>query len=149
MHRIARALPFLAILPACSDPPDDSPLGREMTALLARPEQDVEQVKVQHILVAFVGAKKGSESKRTMDQARELATDVLARARKGEDFTAMMKSYTGDESTGFFTLTPSNRGEYARDFAAVAFRLAPGEFGVTTFSWAGSPFGFHVIKRLE
>jgi hypothetical protein len=47
---------LVLILPCCSDPPDETLLGREAAALLARPEQDVQQVELQHVLPAFVGA---------------------------------------------------------------------------------------------
>ena len=94
------------VLVACSDPPDETPLGREAAALLARPEQDVPKVTLQHVLLAFVNAKRGSKSKHTFEEARALTSDVLARARAGEDFTA-----------------PYHRVK--------------------------SPFGWHVIKRLE
>jgi len=150
----ARALhPALALLVlllvACSEPPDDTPLGRDAAALLARPEQKVDKVKVQHVLLAFVGAMRGSESGHTEDEARTLAADVLARARAGEDFTALMKKYTGDDGAGTYTLTQDDRDIYAKDFAAAAFRLQVGEIGVVAYQPARAPFGWHVIKRLE
>ena len=40
-------------------------------------------------------------------------------------------------------------GPDARDFPGVAFRLAVGEIGVAVYNPDRSPFGFHVIKRLE
>jgi ABC-type uncharacterized transport system auxiliary subunit len=146
VHRIARSLPLLAVLAACSDPPDDSPLGRETAALLARPEQKVEQVKVQHILIAFVGAKRGSDSNRTYEQAQQTAADVLARARKGEDFAALMKEFSHDEAATYVIKRDS---DFAADFKAAALRLQPGEVGVVVHQRVRSPFGFHIIKRVE
>jgi hypothetical protein len=115
MHRIL-ASACLVLLAACGDPPDETPLGRECAALLARPEQPVEAVKLQHVLIAFVGAKQGSDN---------------------------------DDGTGTYRLTQADRGTYAADFAAVAFRLAPGEVGLAAWHRSRSPFGWHVIKRLE
>lgn len=142
---------LLALLPlACSgDPPDDSPLGREAAALLARPEQQVDKVTVQHVLLAFVGATRGSESGHTFEEARVLAADVLARARAGEDFIVLMQQESGDEGPGTYTLTQADRDTYAEDFGAVAFRLAVGEIGVAAYHRTRSPFGWHVIKRIE
>jgi hypothetical protein len=137
------------VLVACSDPADETPLGREAAALLARPEQDVPKVTLQHVLLAFVGAKRGSESKHTFEEARALTSDVLARARAGEDFTALMKQYTGDEGPGTYVLTQDDREDYARYFADVGFRLQVGEIGVAPYQRVKSPFGWHVIKRLE
>ena len=146
--RAALAL-LLLFAVACSDPPDDTPLGRDAAALLARPEQPVSKVKVQHVLLAFVGAMRGSESGHTEAEARALAGDVLARARAGEHFTALMKQYTGDDGAGTYTLTQDDRDTYARDFAAAAFRLQVGEIGVVAYHHVRAPFGWHVIKRLE
>jgi len=146
VYRIARSFPLLAVLAACSDPPDDSPLGRETAALLARPEQKVDQVKVQHILIAFVGAKRGSDSNRTYEQAQQTAADVLARARKGEEFAALMKEYGRDEAATYMVRHDS---DFVADFKAVALRLQPGEVGVVAHHRTRSPFGFHVIKRVE
>lgn len=151
LHTSRGALSLLValLLCGCGDPPDDTPLGREASALLARSEQKVEQVKVQHVLVAFVGATRGSESKHTYAEARALAEDLLKRARAGEDFDVLMKTYSNDDGPGTYTLTQADRGDYAHDFQAVAFRLAVGEIGVAAYDPGTCPFGWHVIKRLE
>jgi hypothetical protein len=146
--RPAAALLALLLF-ACSEPADETPLGREAAALLARPEQNVPKVKLQHVLLAFVGAMRGSESGHTMEEARTLTSDVLARARAGEDFTALMKQYTGDDGPGTYVLTQDDRDGYAKSFGDVGFRLQVGEIGVAPYHHAKSPFGWHVIKRLE
>jgi parvulin-like peptidyl-prolyl isomerase len=146
---LALSTALSALLAACGDPPDETPLGRECAALLARPEQQVDAVRVQHVLVAFVGAKQGSESKRTAAEARTLASELLARARAGEDFAQLMKQYSNDEGGGTYRVTQADRGEYARNFADVAFRLAPGEVGLASYHRTRSPFGWHLVKRLE
>lgn len=146
----ATVLALALALAACSsDPPDESPLGRDAAASLARPEQAVEKVKLQHVLLAFVGAKRGSESGHTEEEARALTSDVLARARAGENFTALMKQYTYDEGEGTYVLTQDDREDYAEHFADVGFRLQVGEIGVAPYHRVKSPFGWHVIKRIE
>jgi len=143
-------IPLAFALAACgSDPPDDTPLGRDIAAILARPEQAVDTVKVQHVLLAFVGAKRGSESKRDYAAARTVTADVLLRARSGDDFPTLVKQFSYEEGSGIETLTARNRDDYAANFAAIAFRLAVGEIGVAAYHSSKSPFGFHVIKRLE
>jgi len=149
VHALRSAALLVLILGSCSDPPDETPLGREAAALLARPEQSVEKVTVQHVLLAFVGAKRGSESGRSLEEARTLTGDVLARARAGEDFTALMQKYSGDEGPGTYTLTQDDRDDYAEHFSDVSFRLQVGEIGVAPYHRVKSPFGWHVIKRLE
>jgi len=137
------------ILVGCSDPPDDTPLGRAAAAVLARPEQAVDHVKLQHVLLAFVGAMRGSESGHTMEEARALTSEVLARARAGEDFTALMQKYSGDDGPGIYVLTQDDRDTYAKSFGDVGFRLQVGEIGVAPYHHVKSPFGWHVIKRIE
>jgi parvulin-like peptidyl-prolyl isomerase len=151
MSRIFQVLISVCVISifGCGAPADDTPLGRECAAVLARPEKQVDEVKVQHVLIAFVGAMRGSESKRNFAEARALAEDVFKRARGGEDFTSLMKTYSSDDGGGTYTLTQANRGDYAHDFHAIAFRLAVGEIGVAVYDADTSPFGWHVIKRLE
>lgn len=149
-RRLGLALVALALsFPACSEPPDDTPLGRDIAAMMARPEPSIDKVKLQHVLVAFVGAKRGSESKRTHAEARVLTEELLLRARGGEDFVGLMKKYSSDEGGGTYTLTEADRGDYAENFQAIGFRLAVGEIGVAAHHRSKSPFGWHVIKRLE
>jgi parvulin-like peptidyl-prolyl isomerase len=141
---------FVCAFSACSDPPDDTPLGRDIAAIMARPEQAVDKVRLQHVLVAFVGAKQGSESKRTYAEARTLTEELLKRARDGEDFASLMTKYSSDDrGGGTYTLTQTDRYDYAQNFHQIAFRLAVGEIGVAAHHRSKSPFGWHVIKRIE
>jgi len=150
LHRSRCVLVVLACaVSACSDPPDDTPLGRDIAAIMARTEHGAEKVKVQHVLVAFVGAKQGSESKRTYAEARTLTDELLKRARDGEDFATLMQKYSSDDGGGTYTLTQADRYDYAQNFHQIAFRLAVGEIGVAAHHRSKSPFGWHVIKRLE
>lgn len=145
--------PFLAfvLLAACSEPPDETPLGKECALLLAREEQAGDKVKVQHVLLAFVGAKRGSESKHTMAEAQQLAGEVLGKARAGEDFAALVKAHSYDQTdNGLIVLTQENRAsEAVKWFGDVAFRLQVGEVGIVSYNRRHSPFGWHVVKRLE
>ena len=151
MNATARtaAIACLTFAAACSDPPDESPLGREFAALLGKPEVTAPQVKVRHVLIGFVGAKRGSESKRNFTEARSLAEDLLRRARGGEDFEAMMKKYDDPEERVVYTLRAGRSDEFVANFVAVAWRLQKGEFGVAPFHASKSPYGFHLIQRVE
>jgi len=145
------ALVSATLLAACSEPPDESPLGKECAAILAREEPAVDTVKVQHVLLSFVGAKKGSESGHTYAEAEKLAGEVLAKARAGEDFPGLVKTHSYDQiDNGVITLTQKNRAsEAVKWFGDVAFRLQVGEIGIVSYNRRHSPFGWHVLKRLE
>lgn len=120
------------------------------------PEPDA--VVVQHILISFKGKvdkKKGVT--RTKKEAEALANELFERAT-AEDFDALVKEYTDDSYPGTYKITndgaPIMTGAVPRSgmvpsFGDVAFSLAVGEIGMTTYSSSGSPYGWHIIKRLS
>ena len=146
----ATASPEAATAPAATAAP------AEMAAPAATPA--AEHIKLQHILISFAGKVPGKNITRTEDEARALAAQVLDRAKKGEDFDSLVKTYTDDRAPGIYALansgiTPSS-DEFSRDrmvpaFGDVGFSLAPGEIGMAEYDPAKSPFGWHIIKRLE
>lgn len=83
----------------------------EKTARVERPPVDLggepELVTVQNILISFSGRVAGAT--RTEEEAKTLASDLLARALEGEDFEAMVRKYSDnppDESNpGTYRLT--------------------------------------------
>ena len=51
-------------------------------------------------------------------------------------------------------VTPAGGNEYARDgmvpaFGNVGFKLAVGEIGIADYDPATSPYGWHIIKRVQ
>ncbi len=133
-------------------------LGALVTpAPAARPEEP-EVVVVQHLLIGFKRTLPKKGVTRTKKEAMALAEDLLRRAREGEDFDALVREHTDDSHPGLYTLTnrkaPVRAGTYKRDdmvpsFGDVAFSLKPGEIGMAKYSASGSPYGWHVIKRIE
>jgi len=125
--------------------------------LPARDEPEV--VVVQHILIGFKGSVRGKSIERSKKEAKALAEDLFARAQSGpEDFDALVKQYTDDRHPGTYRLTntgaPRENGAQPRTdmvprFGDVAFSLEPGQVGMAEYSAASSPFGWHIIKRLE
>lgn len=117
-----------------------------------------DHVKLQHILISFAGKIPGKNVTRSQDEARALAAQILERAKKGEDFDELVRTYTDDRPPGIYLLansgiTPAN-GEFSRDrmvpaFGRVGFSLAPGEIGMAEYDPIASPYGWHIIKRLE
>jgi hypothetical protein len=122
----------------------------------AAAEPDV--VQVQHLLIGFQGSVRGKEITRTKDEARQLATSLFERAQKGEEFDALVREFTDDRHPGIYRLTNLNapirgdafkRTDMVPAFGDVAFGLAVGEVGMAKYNPQASPFGWHVIKRLE
>jgi hypothetical protein len=117
-----------------------------------------EHIKVQHILIAFSGKVPGKNITRSQDEARALAKEILERAKKGEDFDELVRTYTDDRAPGIYALSNSGvapgSGEFSRDrmvpaFGNVGFSLSPGEIGLAEYDPSTSPYGWHIIKRIE
>ncbi|HLY08684.1 MAG TPA: peptidylprolyl isomerase [Planctomycetota bacterium] len=114
-------------------------------------------IQVAHVLISFSGA--GTEATRTRAEAEKLAGDVLERARKGEDFTGLMKALSDDSGGGIYQMSntgirPQHADEYPRTsmvpaFGNVGFVLDVGGVGMSTFDPKTSPYGWHIIKRLK
>lgn len=139
---------------------DPGPLGAlraNVAETAARPEHGDERVQVAHVLVAFEGAERSRVVGRTKGQAEERAAEVLRRVTSGgEDFLAVMKEMSDDPGPGVYTMwlhAPQGegypRGQMAPAFGDTGWRLAPGEIGVAAWDATKSPFGWHVIKRVE
>jgi len=116
-----------------------------------------EVIVVQHILISF-GRKTSKKVDRNKREAQLLAEKLLDRARGDEDFDVLVKEYTDDTYPGLFRLTnegvplqPQSRAR--RDmvslFGDVAFGLEVGEVGMAKYRPGTSPYGWHIIKRLE
>ena len=117
-----------------------------------------EHIQIQHILIGFVGSVPGKPIKRTADEAKALSYALLERARAGEDFAALVKANTDDAFPGIYGMankgvTPRS-GEYPRNqmvpaFGDAGFPLKVGEVGIAAFDPRKSPYGWHIVKRLE
>lgn len=121
------------------------------------PVSGPERVTIQHIMIAFEGT--GTAATRTQDEAKKLATDVLAQVQGGGDFDALMKQYSDDPGPGIYTLAntgvtaSATAGEIPREqmppaFGNVSFGLQVGEIGFAEYEPQASPVGWHIIKRL-
>ncbi len=141
--------------PAAAATPEAAPAAAAPAAPAA-PAAD--HIKLQHILIAFAGKVPGKNITRTEAEARQLAGEILERAKKGEDFDALVRTHTDDAHPGIYGLSNSGvtpaTGEFSRDrmvpaFGEVGFSLAPGEVGLAPYDARKSPYGWHIIKRLE
>lgn len=134
-------------------------LRAHVAELQAQPEHGAQRVKVQHILISFQGAPRMTGVTRTKDEAEALAADILAQVRDGADFTRLMSEHSDDDKVvGVYLMsgTGENRPPeiFARTgmvpaFGNVGWRLEVGEVGVAPHDPQASPYGWHIVKRLE
>lgn len=143
---------ILAVAAGCdSSTPPPPPIGSA--------KGEPSRLRVLHVLIAFRGSLRAAETvTRSQDEAEVLAREILARARRGEDFKKLMKDYSNDTGEGNYILvnhgvvargSEHKRANFALGFTNVAWSLAVGEIGLAPYDPNSSPFGYHVIKRIE
>lgn len=104
--------------------------------------QQPEQVKASHILVK-VDADAPQEKK---DEARKKIESVQKKAKEGEDFASLAKTYSEGPSgpkggdLGYF-----RRGQMVKPFEDAAFDLKPNQ----TSDIVETQFGYHLIKVVD
>ena len=113
-------------------------------------------MKVAHVLIAFRGAMR-SRATRSKEEAAQLATEIYHQAKAGADFDSLMKR-SDDPGAGKYGMITDEklrqtgdfrRSEMAGAFGDIGFTLKVGEVGVAPYDEKKSPFGWHVIKRIE
>ncbi len=129
-------------------------------------KKEPEYIKVQHILIAFKdaigfkahGGPPPKAANRSQQEAEALATQLLERVKKGEDFGSLVKEYTDDSDPGIYGMSntgaPGKQGYYPRNgmvaaFGDTGFPLALGEIGMSVYDTKKSPYGWHIVKRIE
>ncbi len=131
-------------------PNDDAP-AIQSNDVLAR-ETVTQKVSVKHILVGWrelSGAYQGHmdpRANRTRQQADELAVVLLERARKGDDFDALVKQYSEDPGSNKNAdpYEVSASAKLVFEFKRLSMRLKLDEVGLVK-----SDYGWHIIKRVE
>ena len=120
-------------------------------------------IVVQHVLVGFTGSVPGKSITRTKEEAAQLASEILAKAQSGEDFDGLVRQYTDDSHPGIYKMAnfgqpgnmqdPNNmvfpRAQMVAAFGDIGFPLEVGGIGMAEFDTQKSPFGWHIIKRVE
>ena len=128
----------------------------EPTAAKAEPDN----ITVQHCLIGFKGSVDPKPITRTKAEAKELATNLLAELKAGADFDEIIRKNTDDSPPGIYKM--ANRGKkfdmsqgvFSRDgmvpaFGNTGFPLEIGEYGLAEYDEIKSPFGWHIVKRIE
>ena len=110
--------------------------------------EEPEKVHAEHILLMTIDPTTRTPlSTNTIAAKHKQAEDILKRVKAGEDFGALARQYSEDQSSKVNggELPPFARGEMVPEFEAAAFSLAPGQVSdIVT-----SAFGFHIIKVLD
>jgi len=98
-----------------------------------------EQVRASHILFKTEGKDEAA--------VKKAAETVLAKVKAGEDFAALAKKYSEDDSNKDKggDLDYFGRGTMAKEFDEAAFSLKPGEVS----DLIKTVFGFHIIKLVD
>jgi len=153
---IAISLGALLLLAAAPNPPEPKPAPAPAPAAAGSKEPD--HITIQHVLIGFTGSVPRKTITRTQDEAKKLAEEIFARAKKGENFDVLVKTYTDDSAPGIYKL--ANHGvapaedEYARGrmvaaFGDAGFPLQVGGIGMAPYDSAKSPYGWHIVKRVK
>ena len=141
---VAIALSALLLLAAAPNTPE--------------PKKEADHITIQHVLIGFKGSVPGKNITRTQDEAKKLAEDILARAKKGENFDELVKQYTDDAAPGIYGMANIGvapaAGEYARNrmvpaFGDAGFPLEVGGIGIAPYDSTKSPYGWHIVKRVK
>jgi len=132
--------------------------GQEAKPEDKMPANEPDHIKVQHILIGFQGSVPGKNITRSQEEAKKLAYEILERAKKGEEFPALVKEYTDDAYPGIYGMSNKGvspgQGEYPRDrmvpaFGNTGFPLEVGGIGIADYDPKTSPYGWHIVKRIE
>lgn len=130
---------------------------KEAWEAFKNPPKEPRRVKVQHILISWSGVK-GVNSKLSKEDAEKKAQTLLEKLQTGSDFTDLMKAESDDKSAGVYTLvnggeTPKDeelaRSAMVKSFGDASFKLEVGEVILVPYHEKKSPYGWHIIKRLE
>jgi len=139
-------------------PAQETPVTTSGSQATPAPATPPAHIQVQHILVGFAGSVPGKNITRSREEARVLAYQILEKAKAGENFDALVRQHTDDQPPGIYGMSASGvapaQGEYSRDqmvpaFGNVGFAINVGEIGIADYDTAKSPFGWHIIKRLQ
>lgn len=120
--------------------------------ILSRMPVKESPVFVRHVLIAwrdlariYRGRLPEGAKKRSKEDADKLALEIAGRAKKGEDFKALMKTYSEDPGSATigrsYEVTAASR--LVPPFKRLALRMKMGEIGVVR-----TRFGWHVMKRV-
>jgi protein-export membrane protein SecD len=103
-----------------------------------------EEIEASHILIAYKGAVRASESvTRTKEEAKRIAIELVDKLDRGAGFNSMAREHSdGPSAVDGGSLGKFKKGEMAKAFEDAAFALSKGEISDAT----ETEFGFHIIR---
>lgn len=107
-----------------------------------------ERIEASHIVVSYLGAMKASALvRRSKEEARARAQEVLARLCRGAKFADMVRAHSDEPGAADRDgkLGRFRRQSMVKPFAEAAFALLPGELSPVV----ETAFGFHIILRTK
>lgn len=118
--------------------------ARDRTAVATQ----AEEIRARHILVMHDGSKAKPEAvQRTREQALARAKECLQKLRAGGDFAELVAEYSDEPGAAE---RDGDLGMFRRDVMIKAFSDAAFELEVREISEVvETPYGFHIIQRLE
>lgn len=159
----------LAALLACNKPKEE-PKPQNPTPKKPEPEtpkrgpDEPDRVEFQLIFIGVKGARSipGVTPRRTMDEARRDAEEVLRLATESADvdFQLLIDKYCepkvqspGTTALVNYDVKPAGlervRIYYGPEVGDLAFRLKVGEVGMAAYDAKRNPFGWWVLKRVK
>ena len=135
---------------------EESSMAKKETNTSPGKEPDV--ITVQHCLIGFQGSVPGKPITRTKEEAKELAERLFKLLKDGDKFEEIINQFTDDSPPGIYKMTNNGvrqvPGAYARAgmvpaFGDTGFPLQVGEYGLAEHDSMKSPYGWHIVKRIE
>lgn len=135
---------------------EEASMAKQETKTTPGKEPDV--ITVQHCLIGFQGSVPGKPISRTKEEAKELAEQLLKRLKDGEKFEKIINENTDDSPPGIYKMTNNGvrqvpgaypRGGMVPAFGDTGFPLQVGEYGLAEHDSKKSPYGWHIVKRIE
>jgi NIMA-interacting peptidyl-prolyl cis-trans isomerase 1 len=136
-----------AASPSASATPGDRCLAYA-DAKHARDPSEPERISVKHVLVRYAGARGASATvTRTREQACLRAAEALDKLKGGTSFSEVVAAYSDESGAASRegSIGAIERSDVAPPFADAAFELQIHEVSDVV----ETPFGFHVILRVE
>jgi len=122
------------------------------------PGKEPDVITVQHCLIGFQGSVPGKPISRTKEEAKELAERLLKLLKDGDKFEEIINQFTDDSPPGIYKMTNNGvrqipgaypRGGMVPAFGDTGFPLQVGEYGLAEHDSMKSPYGWHIVKRIE
>ncbi len=143
------SLALVVSLTACDHAPAEPSSHASPGAAPAPPPTSApSHIAARHVLIMHRGSERAPATiTRTRDEALARANTVLARARRGDDFTALAREFSDEPGarTSGGDLGTFGHGQMVPQFEQAAFALGVGQ----TSEVVETIFGFHIIRRTQ